>query len=115
MEPLDELFCLGDISTVDTTKAAKYFKDLEREVSGAERHLKWSEDKDAIEAVSTIASELSWFSDQFYALMAAYEEAQERLDYYKREAESRLDEEEKYALNVILIRNRLEDANGKVG
>lgn len=110
---LDEIFGVTTPDQMDVIKAEKFFKYLDRAIGGAVKDLRWSEDQEAKDAVENIQGEFSWAEDYFYQLLAVYQQTADALDYYRNEVESRLDEDERYELNTILVRNRLEKVNGQ--
>lgn len=110
-DSLDELFCLQTPEEIDTNKTSKYLKDVEYALRSALKVAKYTEDAEAKEAIEEIDSQYVWVEGYLYDLINTYEELLDLLEYYRREVKGRLDEDEKYEFNTILVRNQLEQAN----
>lgn len=105
---LDELFGVSTPKDVDTSKIAKYFKDLDRSITSAKSTSRHSDDEDFDNCIDEITNELSWLDGDLHTLIEEYNTAIETLDVYRRVVEDRLTDDEQYELNALLVRRRLE-------
>lgn len=111
MNPIDEILGLKTPEEIDTVKTSKYLKDVEYALKFALKVAKYTEDAEAKEAIEEINDQYNLVEEYLHNLITIHDELLDLLEYYRREVKDRLNEDEKYELNTILVRNKLEQAN----
>ena len=109
--PLDEILGLHTPEEIDTNKTNKYLKDVEHALRSALKVAKYTDDAEAKEAIEDVNDQYNWVEEYLYNLITIHDELLDLLEYYRREVKDRLNEDEKYELNTILVRNKLEQVN----